>query len=572
MKIRILKAISGLFFLILITALLQKQVFLYPAYRNLSEKNRIRIRSIDAPRGLIVDRFGEVLAENKISFEVSLVAQELKNKEVTFRLLSQILELSESRLEKNYKKNYQSPFVPVVVASGISKEKAIRLEEKSFSLPGVIVNTNPVRFYPLGAAAAHIIGYVGEISSVELSKLKPYGYKVQELIGKDGIEKNYNPYLKGEQGGVQVEVDNRGRQIRIIGFKNPEKGRDIQLTIDARLQEKIYQLIKDDQAAVTVMDPNTGEILAMVSAPSYDPNIFVSAKDNNEILSLLNDVSHPFLNRNIQATYPPGSLFKIPVSLAALEEKKIDIKTSFECTGVFSLGRGRFACWNEDGHGFQTVTEALKHSCNVFFYSTGLLLGVDLIQKYAKEFGFSEKTGIDLPHETEGFVPDSSWKRQKFGESWFEGETVIFAIGQGYLTVTPLQCLRVVCITANGGKLIRPFLAKRIGDVSVSKIYFKELSLNKKNLEIVKNGLEQVTKEGGTAFRIAIDGLDIAGKTATAQVNSGTSHAWFAGFAPADSPKAGVIVLMEHGGKGGLKAVDVAREIFLFIKENYDLK
>ena len=571
MRVNKLKIIFVCFFFILIASFLHKQIFSYPIYRILSEKNRIRICSIPAPRGIITDRKGEVLAGNRISYAVAVIPQEMMNRHFTFNLLAQALNMTPEFIAENYKRNYITPFAPVAVAQDISKEEAISLEERSLFLPGVIVTTTPVRYYPLREAASHIIGYLGEIDAEELHKLKPYGYRIKELIGKNGIEKVYNVYLKGEKGGIQIEVNNHGHEVEVLSYKSPERGNDIQLSIDSRLQKKVYQLIKNYTAAVTIMEPNTGEILAMCSSPAFDPNIFINHGHNKEIISKLEDSQLPFLNRNIQASYPPGSLFKILIALAALQEDKINRYTSFECKGAFKLGNRTFACWDEDGHGRQTVIDAIKHSCNIFFYNAGLKLGVNLIYKYAKEFGFSERTAVDLPHEIKGFAPSRRWKKQQFGEAWYKGETVIYSIGQGYLTATPLQVLRMISVVANGGKIIKPYLARKIGEVYIAKPNFRELKIDRENLEITREGMKGVTRDGGTGYRIAINGLDIAGKTGTAQASKGESHAWFSGFAPADNPKVAIIVILEHGGKGGIRAVDVARGIFSFIKENYNL-
>lgn len=570
MRIHSLKIIVACCFVILAVSFFQKQILSYSHYKRLSEKNRIRVRSIAAPRGLILDKKGVVLAGNRISFDVAVIPQEMENQQATFALLEQTLNRPVENFLKNYKKNYTAPFAPVVIVKDITREEAIKLEERSIFLPGVIVMTTPVRYYPQREAASHFIGYLGEINSDELSRLKAYGYRIKEAIGKDGLEKNYDGYLKGEAGGVQIEVDNRGREVRTLGLKSPKKGNDIQLTVDSRIQQQVYELMKNYTGAVTVINPHTGEILAMCSSPGFDPNIFIE-RDNAAISSLLNNSKHPLLNRNIQAVYPPGSIFKILIASAALQEHKITRYTPFVCSGSFKLGRASFACWNDEGHGQQTVVDALRNSCNVFFYNTGLVLGVDLIYKYAEKFGLTRITGIDLPCETRGIVPNQDWKRRQLGQSWYKGDTVNYSIGQGYLCATPLQILRMVCVVANGGKLVKPFLVKKIGDVPVDEPAFEELGFDEKNLEVVRQGMEEVAKAGGTGHRVAVEGLSIAGKTGTAQANGGT-HAWFAGYAPAKNPKIAIIVLLEHGGHGGLAAVDVARGMFSFIKENYDIE
>ncbi|MFH1856894.1 MAG: penicillin-binding protein 2 [Candidatus Omnitrophota bacterium] len=572
MRINSLKFIVVFLFLISIFSFFHKQIISYPQYKTLSEKNRIRIRSIPAPRGLIFDRHSRVLAGNKILFSVAVIPQEVKEKQFVFNLLSDVLNKSADGLLKNYKKNYIAPFAPVIVADDISRETAIKLEERSLFLPGVIVATVPSRFYPLKEEICHVTGYLGEINSEELDKLKPYGYRIKELIGKDGIEKVYNSYLKGERGGIQVEVDNRGREVKILGYKAPEKGNDIQLTIDSRLQEQIYDALKEYTGAAIVINPNTGEILAMCSSPGFDPNMFIGDRDDKEINYLLNSSHRPLLNRSIQAVYPPGSIFKTLIAAAALQEGKINTATTIVCKGEFVLGKRSFACWDKDGHGEQTVIYALKNSCNVFFYTTGLLLGVDLIYKYAEEFGLTQLTGIDLPSESTGVVPNAEWKKQQLGQPWYAGETVNYAIGQGYLCLTPIQVLRMICVIANGGKLVKPYLVEKIGDVRIEKSGFKEVRVDKKYLDIVKEGMAKVANTGGTGYRVMVDGLQIAGKTGTAQTSQGKTHAWFAGFTPVDKPKIAVVVVLEHGGKGGLGAVDVARKAFLFVKENYDLE
>lgn len=571
MRIRSIKIIIICCFVILAISFFQKQIISYSHYKSLSEKNRIRLRSIAAPRGLILDRKGVVMAGNRISFEVGVIPQEMENQEVTFNLLAQTLNFPTSTFQKNYKKNYIAPFAPVVVARDITREEAIKLEEKTVFLPGVIIMTTPVRYYHLGEAASHVIGYLGEIDPDELSRLKVYGYRIKELIGKDGLEKNYDTYLKGETGGVQVEVDNRGREVRTLGFKSPRKGNDIQLTIDSRIQQQVYELMKNYTGAVTVINPKTGEILAMCSSPGFDPNVFIE-RNSRKILALFNNPKHPLLNRNIQAAYPPGSIFKILIAVAALQERKITRYTPFHCKGSFRVGGVSFVCWDDEGHGPQTVIDALKNSCNVFFYNTGLLLGVDLIYEYGQKLGLNRITNVDLPYETKGILPNQEWKRRQLGQPWYKGDTVNCSIGQGYLSVTPLQVLRMVCAVAGGGKLIKPYIVEKIGNVAAADLVLEEVPIDKKNLDVVRQGMEEAAKKGGTAHRIAIEGLSIAGKTGTSQVPKGETHAWFAAFAPSRNPKIAIVVFLEHGGKGGLAAVDVARGTLAFIKENYDIE
>jgi penicillin-binding protein 2 len=416
-----------------------------------------------------------------------------------------------------------------------------------------------------------LIGYVGELDREELRKLRFYGYRPIDVIGRGGIERNLNSYLKGENGGYQIETDSRGRQLNVLGYKKPTKGKDVYLTIDVDLQNYIYGLIKDKEAAVCLWDPKTGKVLSMVSAPSFDPNVFIAPdeKKSKIIGELFSSELYPMVNRNIQASYPAGSIFKIVTALAALETAVIDKDQVFSCSGSFNLGGRAFRCWQKEGHGRMDFIQAMGQSCNVYFYQTGLRLGVDNLSDYAERFGFGRKTGVNLPYETEGLVPGKRWKQKTKNEKWYDGETVIFSIGQGYFLATPLQILRMTSVIANGGYLISPQIIEKIADIQVGQDKGEELGFNKENIELVRKGLEAAVSDYGTGSKAQVGSLKIAGKTATAQVEGRSAHAWFTCFFPAESPEYALVVFIENGGSGGYVAAPLGQKIISYIKENY---
>jgi len=528
----------------------------------LSQNNRIRVIQLSAPRGKILDRNGKVVAGNRVRLDCVIMPQEFIDKENGFSRLSSILGMPEDVLKKRFNRRLLNPFTPVVLAPDISKENAITIEEERFNMPGVFINANPIRDYVYKDAAAQLVGYIGEIGQKELDKLDRYGYRVNDLVGRSGIEEEYDNYLRGEDGGMQIEVDSKGKQNRVLGLKEPKEGRDVYLTVDIELQKYISELFGEGRGACVVMNPANGEILSLVSKPSFDPNVFV-VPDNFKIKEILSGKSHPMLDRAISCAYPPGSIFKIAVATAALEERKLSTDREFICNGKFHLGNQVFDCWKENGHGPQNVINALKNSCNVFFYNTGMLLGPDLIAKYSQKFGFGRPTGIDLPQETSGLVPNKLWKRIKMGETWYNGETANYGIGQGYLLTTPIQVLGMTAAVANGGFLVRPHIVKRIASVDISAGSIRKLGISDNSLDVVTTSLRKVVEDdNGTGVKARVKGLSIAGKTGTAQTGRGTTHAWFVGFSPVDKPKVALVVLLEEGGKGGLNAAIMGGKIF----------
>ncbi|MCK4518789.1 MAG: penicillin-binding protein 2 [Candidatus Omnitrophica bacterium] len=571
MRIIHIKLVVLLSFILLITGLARIQLFNGPCYKRQSRENRVRLIPIRAARGNIYDREGKLLAKSRLSFNAAVIPREAGSNSSTLTKLSVILEIPVAALRQKLKQNAVNPFVPAVVAEDIPKEKAILIEEKSLRLKGVVIETVPLREYVYEESTAHLIGYITKLTWQEYKKLRFYGYRIVDFIGRTGLEAAFDSYLKGEDGGYQIEVDNKGKRIKVLGHKAPQKGKDLQLTIDIELQNYIYSLTKQRKAAVCVINPLSGEVLSMVSTPSFNPNIIVSPSPqrNRKVKAIFNSKDSVMTNRNIQSAYPTGSVFKIVTALCALETRAVDAGQTINCPGHFKLGKSTFRCWYSKGHGEETIVDALKNSCNVFFYKAGLEAGIDSLSSYARKFGFGRPTGIELGGEAAGLVPDKEWKLKEKGERWYDGETVIFAIGQGYFLATPIQILRMISVIANGGNLIYPQIVKKIADLEAGSKKPRRLNFKKKNLNIVRRGLELVVSASGTGRRAQVEGVKVAGKTATAQTSSGPTHACFSCFFPADKPEFALVVFLEHGGTGGVEAAGVSRQIIEFIKRKY---
>lgn len=565
MREKLLNTVLQGLFALLIIGLVYMQAFRFFYYSKLSKNNAIRIVPIDGPRGIIFDRNRIPLVTNRLSFDVAIVYQELKDKEKLIRLLNDLLGLSREAIRRSLEKaRLKAPYAPVTIVEDVDKEKAFCLEEASFDTRGLVVETRSKRHYIYNEVGGHIFGYLSEISEKELENLRDYGYRIKNLVGRSGLEKYYNTYLTGLDGGTQIEVDNKGRQTRILGLKEPASGKDLHLTIDITLQSLCDKLLGEQNGAIIVMNPQNGEVLALVSHPTFDPNVFVRPDASIERLKLLRDeIGHPLLNRAISGLYAPGSVFKVVIASGALEAKRITAHTHFFCGGSYKLGNANFDCWKESGHASQEVTSALANSCNVFFYQTGRAMGVDSIEAFAKLFGFGKPTGIDLPDEAQGLVPGRLWKRLYRRDNWYEGETVNYAIGQGYLLVTPIQILQMMAAMANGGSLARPYIVRRIESTDISNVKTRYLGLKPDVIQKIREGLAKVVNsENGTGRRAKVEGLVIAGKTGTAENPQGRTHAFFCGFAPFDDPKICLVVFLEHGGKGGLEPAQIAKTLF----------
>ncbi|MBN1353336.1 MAG: penicillin-binding protein 2 [Candidatus Omnitrophica bacterium] len=564
MRERVFTGIILVLFIAITGGLFYTQIARYGLYSKLSEKNRIRVIPLEAPRGKMYDRNGRLLVSNRIAFDVAVVPNEISNKTKLIDGLSDILGTEkEDMARKISAARAGNPFLPATVAEDIEKDKAIKIEEVRMEFPGVIVTTRPIRNYIYKEAISHVTGYLGKISEAELARYKTYGYRMVDFVGKDGLERAYNDYLRGVDGGIQTEVDSRGRQLRFLAVKEPERGKDLHLTLDAELQKFCSELFKEETGALAVMDSETGGILALVSSPGFDPNIFISPRNSRQVRKLLSDKKYfPMIDRAIASAYPAGSVFKIVVALGGLDSGVFGKDDTFNCSGSHWVGNRVFHCWKDEGHGTLNMRGGLKNSCNIFFYQLGISVGPDAISKYAFKLGLGRPTGIDLPGEVSGFVPTPAWKKKSLRQAWFIGETANLSIGQGYLLVTPLQILQLVNIMATEGKITQPFLVDKIGEVRLHHTKIQDLRLNPEAVEIVREGMRDVVNAPhGTGFYARPKEVIVAGKTGTAQNPNGISHAWFTGFAPFDHPKISVVVFVEHGGKGGLKPARFAKKI-----------
>ncbi|MFC1512744.1 penicillin-binding protein 2, partial [bacterium] len=498
---------------------------------------------------------------SKMNVDVSMLKNTINN-------LSSFIEIDKQELLGKIDELKHKTFETITIAADIPKEMLFELKEHKPYLPGLKLISEPVRRYRLGYASAHVLGYLGEIDLDELNHLSSEGYKIGDLIGQRGIEKVYDTYLRGHDGSTKMEVDAKGRQLRIISDVPPLRGNDAYVSIDYNLQKKAEQLLNGKKGSIVALKPDTGEVLAMVSSPGFDPTQFLyPLKDEKQ--KILQDESHPLMNRAIQAQYAPGSIFKIITTIAVLEENKIEPDVEYYCRGYAVFGRERrvFRCWKEKGHKKIAMLDAFIHSCDVYYYNMGLKAGNELLAKYAKMFGLGAYTGLDMPSEKIGFIPVKKWKKNKFGISWYEGDTVNMSIGQGFLLVTPIQLANLLNTIANGGYLYRPFIIKKIVSKDGKELFensplmLKHIKISKNTLEFIKKGLIGVV-EKGTGRACYIKGIQIAGKTGTTENPHGEDHAWFAAFAPADRPEISLCVLIEHGGHGGAVAAPIAREMF----------
>ena len=554
-------------FLLLGLGLFNIEVIQGKKYRDLSNKNCIRLIPQMGSRGKILDRNGETIVDSRISYDLLISPEGKGQKEKIMQFVSRVLKVNIEDLNKTYRNNFVSVSVPTVVAKNIGLKNAIALEEIKVDQPGIIIMPRPVRNYPFGNLAAHVIGYLGEIDRWRLTKLADYGYKTKDIVGFGGVEEKYDYYLRQEEGGVSLEVDHRGRSTRVLGYQPPKNGLDIQLTIDFKIQKIAGDALAGRNGCAVILDPNTGEVIAMVSSPSFNPGDFVETE--RSLSGYFTNPASPLINRAISSSYPPASVFKTVVATAALETKKINPSTTFVCSGSLLIGARKFNCWST--HGPQNLNEAITHSCDVFFYRTGLLTGAQVIHDYALKLGLGKPSGFELPYEASGFIPSPLWRKINKFKNWFDGDTANLAIGQGDCLVTPLQMARLMCIFANKGYLVTPYIVKTIDGRDISK-YQKRivwLSLRASTIDNVRNGLKAVAGDPeGTASILSTLSVEVAGKTGTAQAPPKASHAWFAGFFPYKDPKYVICVFLEHGGSGHASAMVAKNIIEGMQKEN----
>jgi len=551
-------------FSILVISLWYLQMIKGEEFKERAVENCIRSLVEDAPRGRIYDRQEELLVTNRPAVVVSIIPAEVDDLEKLSERLSRIISISPeeiSQIVKNYREN---PFKPVKILDDCKTNKIIEIEERKDELKGVVLEVKPRRNYLYHDFAAHSLGYVGEIDKEELQRFGNPKFQGGDIIGKAGLEKYYDDILRGEKGGKEVEVDVLGQEIATLLYQKPVPGKDLVLTIDKDLQLYGENLFFGKKGSIIVSDPNSGEILALVNRPSFNPNIFANGISSSNWQRLSSDADYPLTNRSVQGVYPPGSIFKVVTAIAALEEGVTDRKRKIYCSGSLELAGQVFTCWKETGHGSLSIVDAIAHSCNIYFYTLGKDLGIERFNKYMQKLGLGEKTGIDLPAEAMGIIPSAQWKEREVKEIWFPGDTINLSIGQGYLLLTPLRVHNLITTIATEGEIYNLHLVKKIISVdgkTVKEIkpeIYEKVDFSPDTFQIIKEGLRQTILKG-TGWRANIKELAVAGKTGTAQNPQGETHAWFIGFAPYENPEICITVFIENGGEGGEAAAPIAR-------------
>jgi penicillin-binding protein 2 len=555
MRFRVLETILFSLLLLLLSALFFVQVIQGSYFRQRSERNRIRPVPIKASRGIISDRWGVVLAASRPGINISVVPRDFLPTQRA--LLARLLGMPESDIASKLVNIPKYSSSPVLIKQDVAKEVAYQVEERQPELAGVLVQLEPLRYYPHHAISSHVVGYIGRLNKEEYEALRDQGWMQDAWIGRAGVEKMYDELLRGKDGGRQIEVNARGQQVQVLSELDPEPGHDLQLTVDQYLQEVGWNALGTRSGTICLIDLENWEVICLVSKPGYDSNFFVDPDKSAERLALIRNKQRPFLNRGVSSSFPPGSVFKLILATAGLELGKINPTTTFFCSGSLIPGKKIFQCWNKEGHGYLNLYQAIERSCNVYFFNVGRLVGASNIAKYARLYGLGQKVDLELPDVASGLVPDPEWKAKNFkDQSWYMGETYNFSIGQGYLLVTPLQMARVVgCIAKNG----------EIADFTILKNHQKikkNVQLKPSTIQTLKQAmLKVVQSDRGTGQYARVDFFKVAAKTGTAQNPPGKSHAWFTGFFPYDKPEVAIVVFIEHGGSGGLNAAPIAKEM-----------
>ena len=564
------------------------QILKWQYLTGLSENNRVRMVTLPASRGMIKDRNGETLVSIRPAFNLYLTPEDARNLDSSLDKLAQRISLDREKLKKKIAQT--KSFKEVLIKGDIPREEVAFVEENNMSLPGIRIRAEPLRNYVFNNLASHTLGYLGEISKASLERLKDPAYRQGDFVGKNGLENIYESLLRGKKGYKEVEVDVSGRELKTLRKLSPESGNNLILTLDVKIQEELEKLMTETaeqnmNGSVVVMKVQTGEIIAITSKPSFDPNKFAAGISTRNWRDLVTDEWHPLQNRSIHGQYPPGSTYKIVTAIAGLGEGVIKPDTSIFCPGHFKLGRGRYRCWKKSGHGFMNLHDALVQSCDVYFYTIGHRLGIDTIAKYAKRFGLGRSTRLGLSREKKGLVPTTQWKLLNKKEPWLLGETISASIGQGFNLVTPIQQVIMMAAVANRGILLKPYLVKRIEgpEGQLRQEFFPEIigqiGVDPDHLEQVRMALRDVVNGArGTGKKSRLKNIIVSGKTGTSQVVRMKSdeelekgeaipvkyrdHAWFVAFAPYEKPVLAVAIIVEHGGHGGATAGPIAGKIF----------
>ena len=573
---------------VLLARLVYLQVVEHQHYTTLSRENRLKIVALPPTRGLIYDRNGVLLAENLPSYRLEITPDQVHNLNATLRRLGEIIDLRASDLKRfdTLLKNSR-PFESIPLRYHLSQDEVARFAVNRWRFPGVDIAARLTRYYPLGRLTAHVVGYVGRIDERELQEVDPSEYSATTHIGKIGVEKAYESMLHGKVGYEQVEVNAQGRVVRVMGETPPVPGRNLYLTLDAGLQQVAEQGLAGYSGAAVALDPRTGAVLALVSKPSFDPNLFVNGISSAQYQALANDPDRPLFDRALRGRYPPGSTLKPFVAVAGLNYGIINPATTYYCPGYYTLpgNSHKYRCWKTAGHGIVDLDKAITQSCDVYFYNLSHALGIDRLDAFLSKFGFGAKTGIDLPGELAGLLPSRAWKRRMRHEPWYPGDTLITGIGQGYMLATPLQLANATAALSMHGRRMEPRVVYAIQNPRNGTLHIEKpkpltpITLSDPGgwSHVITDMTHVVTSIHGTAHRIDQGApYVIAGKTGTAQVfglkqdqNYNEKdiplklrdQALFIAFAPADNPRIAVAVIAEHAGFGGEVSAPIARKM-----------
>lgn len=582
-RVRWLYVLVVLVFMVLMTRMAFLQLIQGERYTFLSENNRIRLKRIPGTRGMIYDRHGQLLVDSRPSFDLIFTPEDTRDAKGTLIQLARYLGRDEKEMLAALEANKDRlAFEELTLGKDVDWPTVVAVETHQLDLPGIALRTRPRRNYADGPMGAHVLGYLGEIGSKQLKALKEQGYASGDEMGQYGLEFRWESFLRGQSGGQQVEVDALGRRTRVLHEVADVPGYTVRLTLDRELQETAFTALQGKEGTIVALDVNSGAVLAMVSTPAFDPNQFARGIKGDEWRALMKDQLRPLSNRATQGQYPPGSTFKIVMAIAGLEEGVLQPDARIFDPGSYFFGNRSFRDWKKEGHGSVDLHRAIVESCDVYFYQLGPRIGIDKIAKWARALGLGEKSGIALEGEMGGTVPDTEWKKKRFRQPWFPGETVSIAIGQGYLTVTPLQQAIMMATVANGGTVYRPWIVASVETVTGNLIRqfgpekIRSVEFKPETLERVRNGLADVIKlPSGTGGAARSTLVDIAGKTGTAQVIEmkgaylkseqlayfNRDHAWFVSYAPVEKPQIAIAVLVEHGGHGGSAAAPMAKKV-----------
>ncbi|PLX71232.1 MAG: penicillin-binding protein 2 [Denitrovibrio sp.] len=564
-----------IFMMILGARMAYMQVVGYENYKRLSENNRIRLMRIKADRGFIKDAKGRLVVKNTPSYELNVVKEDVDNIDALLERLNTIVPIDKKYALKQIKKSYL--YEPAVIQRGLNFEQVAKVLENSADFLGVEIGLESVRSYMDSKAFSHVLGYLSEVNDRDIQRSSVY--KSGDMIGKTGIEKIHENILRGEDGARQVEVDSYGRILEVLSEKQSVSGQNIALTLDYDLQTFTHKLMKNKMGAVVVMDIENFDLLTMYSAPSYDLTAFTPFASSKERLAIIKNEKKPLLNRSIEGSYPPGSVYKILMSVIAIMEGKITPETTYNCPGELQYGNFTYRCWKKGGHGKLDLVHAIEQSCDVYFYNVGLVTGIDPISKFSKLFSLGRKTEINLPNEKFGFFPSREWKKEARNEPWYPGETIITSIGQGYISTTPMQIAVMLSGLFNGGKVFAPNLIKYIEDaengvkIMQESQLLRQVSLDPEAVKVALEGMREVVHgDRATGYRAKVEGITIGGKTGTAQVVSlkhteeledeeipedFRDHSWFGSVFPVSNPKYVAVALIEHGGAGSKGAAPI---------------